>query len=379
MKKPRLLQNDKGTVFVTTMLTLMLMLMAGEYFYKMADQGNYTVKRMQSSTQARYLAEAGMSSAFASLYSSWSTSKSWASTNLGLGSYSASVATPSGSRPLVTATGVVNSVTRATTAELTAPSPSALNYAIAGGGNASIDSGTANSPGTITGDIYGGGNVTLDGASNGPTLAVTGSVQAGGNLTSSSSATVSGSSTPNYSTSVAFPTPTMSYYQNIAQTNGYYINGNKTYTNASPIPANPTGGVIYVTGNVIIQGTQSTTACIVAGGNIDIDKSGSTYPRVTINQYSTYPAIVTQGNFTFSTTGNGGAYLTTTGLVYVGGNYTFSSGNHDSWSLTGTLIARGNVTITPQSFNNGTVTYVNQNPPGFTISNTQMSVKSYNT
>jgi hypothetical protein len=273
-------------------------------------------------------------------------------------------------------------MTRTATAEVSAPSSSALNYAFAAGGNAIIDSGTGQSPGTITGDIYGGGNVSLDGPSSGGVLAITGDVDAVGSLTASGSATVSGVQTPLFSTSVPFPTVDMSYFQTIATSNGQYINGNRTYTTASPIPSTVAGNVIYVNGDVTIQGTQSTTTAIFATGTITIQKSGSTYPRITVTapvvSGLTYPAMVCSGNFTYTSTGNGGSYLTVSGLVYPQGNFTFSSGNNDTFTLNGSVLARGNITVSPTAQNTVTATYVAQSPPGFTNGVASMQIESYN-
>lgn len=110
-----------------------------------------------------------------------------------------------------------------------------------------------------------------------------------------------------------------------------------------------------------------------------VQKTGSTYPRVTIAKADTLPALIAMGNFAFQSSGNGGAYLTLTGLVYTGGNFDFQSGNHDNFTLTGSLVSLGNITISPQSFNVVAAAYSQQNPPGFTVPPSQFGVESYNT
>jgi hypothetical protein len=376
--------NQKGAVFVTTLICSGLMVMIGGYTYQATSSHFHYVTQMKRSAQAQELADAGLSKALSQLagdFSLASSAASFPSTNLGSGSYDVTISN-TGSRYLVSSAGTVPGATRTATAEVAAPSPTALDYMFAAGGNATIDSGTGQSPGTIVGDIYGAGNVTLDGPSSGGVLAITGSVDAGGSITTAASATVSGSSTANYGTSIPFPTVSMAYYQAIANTNGTYINGDTTYNVGSPIPASVTGNVIYVNGNITIEATQSTTASIFATGNITIQKSGSTYPRVTVSPPTVggvkYPAIVSSGNFTFTSNGNGGAYLTVNGLVYPQGNFTFSSGNHDTLTINGSVLARGNITVSPTAQNSVSASYVSQNPPGFTNGVASMTIKSYN-
>ncbi len=358
MKNVSRLKNNKGTIFITTLISTFLMTLVGGYAYEMATRDLHFVHRMEKAAQAQQLAEAGMSRAISAYSTNWTTYiGSTFSGTLDTGSYSAH-ATASGSRYLLTSTGTVDDVTRSVTAEVAgATGTTALNYAFAAGGNATIDSGTGQSPGTIVGNIYSAGNTTLDGPSSGGVLAITGSSTAGGNITSNSSVTLSGTSTQHYTSSVPFPTVSMSYYQGIAQTNGQYYSGNKSYTSTSTIPAAPAGGVIYVAGNITIEGTQTTRACLVAGGNITINKSGNTYPKVTVTAPSSLPAVVSQGNFTFSSNGNGGAYLRVTGLLYSQGNMTYSSGNHDELTVTGSVVSRGNITVSPTAQNSMTVTY----------------------
>lgn len=374
--------DHKGSVFLATMVCAFVMSLVGGYTYKMSTYNSSYINRLQKSMQAQQLAEAGLMRALSTIRTSWSsinTASNFPATNLGNGSYDASITT-SGGRYLVSSVGTVGSVTRTVTAEVTAPSTSALNYMFAAGGNIEMDSGTGQSPGTVTGNIYAAGNAQLDGPSSGGQLVITGSVYANGNVTSNSSVSISGSSNAHWATTESFPVVTYSYYQTIAQANGQYTNGNVTYASGG-IPANPAGGVIYVNGNVTIRGTQSTTACIVATGNITIEKQGSTYPRVTVNQYSNYPAMLVQGNIQFSSNGNGGAYWNATGLVYAGGNIEVSSGNHDTFGFTGSVIARGNIQTTGlTAWNTLTGTYVAQSPPSVSGGggSSTATIKSYN-
>ena len=222
------IQNERGSVFATTMMAALLMILSAGYMYQMADQGLYNVKQIQYRTQAKYIADAGLADALGRLRTTWTTSTTYPSTSLGGGTYQASVTTAS-SRTKVTSTATLNGVTQTATAEVTAPGLSAFDYVFASGGNSSIDTGTGGSSGTVVGNMYAGGNFTLDGPSSGGVMAVTGNIDAAGTYTDSGGAltTVSGTTTSSFSTAVAFPVVTYSYYQAIAQANSTYINGDQ--------------------------------------------------------------------------------------------------------------------------------------------------------
>ncbi len=378
----RLLRNSKGSVFLTTMVCAFVMSLVAGFTYKTSTYNSSFVNRIQKSMQSQHLAEAGLVRALSTIRTSWSSTASSSNfplTSLGNGTYDASV-TSSGGRYLVSSVGTVSNITRTVTAEVQAPSGSALNYMFAAGGNMDLDPGTGQAAGTVVGDLYAAGNMTLGGPSGGNVFTITGSAYANGNLPAPGAAvSVSGGTTANWSQVETFPTIDYSYFQTIAQANGQYTNGNVTYASGG-MPASPAGGVIYVNGNVTIRGTQSTTACIVATGNITIEKSGSTYPRVTVNQYSTFPAMLVQGNIQFSSNGNGGAYLTTNGLVYAAGNISVSSGNHDTMTFNGSVVARGNITTTGMTaWNTLNGTYAAQSYAGVTAgASSGNTVRSYN-
>ncbi len=375
------LKDQTGSVFLTTMVCVFVMSLVGGFTYKTSTYNSAYINRLQQSMQAQQLAEAGLMRALSTVRTSWtaaSTPSNFPLTSLGNGTYDASVSS-SGGRYLISSVGTIGTVTRTVTAEVTPPSGSVLDYMFAAGGNLDLDSGTGQSPGSVTGDVYAAGNMTLDGPASGGQLTITGDANANGNLTSSASVSLSGTATPNYTQSEVFPTIDYSYFQAIAQANSQYVSGDVTYASGA-IPANPAGGVIYVNGNITIRGTQNTTACIVATGNITIEKQGSTYPRVDINQYSTYPAMLVQGNITFTSVGNGGAYWNADGLVYAGGNISVSSGNHDSFTFNGSIVARGNITtLGMTAWNNLNATYVAQSYSGVTPGGSATAtIRSYN-
>ncbi|GEM_PF-1108536 len=384
------LKDQAGTIFVTTLVALFMMTLVGGAIFSITSQDMHFVRRLEKSAQAQSLAEAGLARAFAGLRNTWATTGTYGPTALDNGSFTATVST-TGGRTLVTSVGTVQGVSRTVKAEVTAPGISALSYVFAGGGDVEIDSGTASSPGSITGDLYAGGELELDGPTTGGSLAVTGDIDSVGDIDVGTNATVSGTQTQPFTSSVTFPTVSFAYYQAIGQANltglnVTYVDGDITYTTASPIPSAPTGGVIYVNGNITIRGTQNTTACLVASGNILVDSSGSAYPYVTITaptQSGTvkYPAILAGGNITYTTTGNASpdAYLTINGLVYAQGNFNVNTGNHASMTVTGQILARGEIDISPTSFTLNNASYLaNTAPPGMDLGTSAMTIESYN-
>ena len=377
--------NSTGSVLVTMMVCMLLMTITGGYMYQATTQSSHFTGKLRISTQAQAVAEAGLAAALARVRGNWALINSgFPSGGIDNGTY-ATAMTSSGGRYLLTTTGTVSGYTRTASAEVKAPTVSALDYVIAGGGsgNHTIDVGTGQSSGTITGDIYMGGPVTIDGPASGGggTLAIAGDVDGQSTVTEGSNMSISGSTNENWSTTVSFPTVDFSYYQAIATTNGYYYSSNQTFSSGT-IPASPAGGVIFVNGDVTIRGTQSTTSVIIATGNITIEKTGSIYPRVTVNQYSNFPSLMTQnGNITITSVGSAtpDAYVTATGLVYSGNNFSVSTGNHFNLTITGSILAKGTYSTSGMTAWNVTgVSYVNQTPPGFTSSNAAMTVVSYN-
>ena len=377
------LSSTTGSALITMMVCMLLMSITSGYMYQASTQSSHFTGKLRVSTQAQAVAEAGLAAALARVRGNWALiTAGFPSGSIDDGTYTTTM-TSTGGRYLIKTTGTVKNHSRTVGAEVKAPTVSALDYAIAGGGsgNHTIDAGTGQSSGTIVGDIYMGGPVTIDGPSGGGggSLAITGNVQSLSTVTNGSNMSISGTTSQNWSTTVSFPTVDFSYYQAIATTNSQYFNGNKTYASGT-IPASPEGGVIFVNGNVTINGTQSTTACIIATGNITMAKTGSTYPKITINKYSNFPAMMTQsGNITFTSNGNGGAYFTAKSLIYSGNNFSVSSGNHDAFTVTGSILAKGTYSTSGMTaWNVTTINYSQATPPGFTSSNATMTVVSYN-
>jgi len=341
--------NARGTVFVTTMVTMFIMALTGAYFFDMSSHGMAYVKRIEHSAQSKYLADAALARIYSTVTSAAPTGASFSNQSLGPGTYTASISTVSG-QYLATGTGNVLGVSRTATAEIIPPGISALNYLFTAGSSLSFSSTGGGASTNITGNSLSPSGATFTGIINRTGIDYTG--------------------TP------SFPVVDTSFYQSIASANGYYFNGDKTYANGT-IPAAPAGGVIYVNGNLTLLGVQTTTACIIATGNILMDKVGGIQPAITINQFSNYPAMMTvNGSITHSCNGSSGSFIVT-GLVYSGNNLTFTQ-NHTTLTVNGSILAKGAMSFAYTSNAVSNLSYVAQDPPGFSNPGASISIASYN-
>ncbi|MBI3252140.1 MAG: hypothetical protein HYZ52_02315 [Candidatus Omnitrophica bacterium] len=349
--------NRKGTVFVTTMIAMLLMILAGDALYTMSDQGFYTVKRLKWTTQAKYLADLGLSTAFGYLYNTFTSNYSWSGNFVNYGSYSTTISTPVANRPLLSSTGTVQGVTANATSEVQAPGVSALDYLFAAGNEIELEITGGGSSASLVGNTYSSNGAEMEGNIN----------HVGSDAQSPPVA--------------SFPTVDASFYQNIAVANNQYYSSSHTF-NSGALSGLIPGGVVYVNGNATIYGTQTFTGCLVATGNITMAKTGSTPPRITITQSGNYPAMMTiNGNITFSSNGSsgGGGLFVATGLIYSGNNVSFSQ-NQSVVTVTGSVLARDSIDMDFVSQTTMNMTYVAQSPPGMTISaSSNMTILSYNT
>ncbi|MBI4432387.1 MAG: hypothetical protein HY592_02760 [Candidatus Omnitrophica bacterium] len=373
------MNNSKGTVFLSTMIAMLLMILTGEAMYLMADQGVYAVKRLRLATQAKHLADSGLAIAFASLAGNFVTSSTWNGSISGFGGYTATASTSSG-RTLVVATGTVQGVTVTSSAEVTPPSADIMDYSLAGS-NVDFYLAAFNMV-TATGSIYSEGNMTLDANATTSVISLTspGNVNAGGTITVTGSGLITmGTATSNASLA-SYPTVDFAYYQNLAQNGGgTYVNGDVTYNSSNAMPS-PAGGVIYVNGNVSITSDQTSTAALIVNGNLSISRGATT-----IVAPANLPAIVTQGAITISGIGANAADLTVTGLIYSGNDFTITGNHHNIMVTYGAIIARGNFVGNSSGFSQSALTIIYPTTtPAFSLNgitsggSSQMAVESYN-
>ncbi|OIO37807.1 MAG: hypothetical protein AUJ71_04460 [Candidatus Omnitrophica bacterium CG1_02_49_16] len=371
--KKALRAGEKGTIFLTTMVSMLIMILIGGYIFQVTTQDTHLIAKMKKSLQAQQIAEAGLARGLSTLATNWSSSIATSDVSLGVGSYSTSLIS-SGGRYLVSSLGTVNDVSRTVTAEVTAPVTSAFNYALAAGSELEFEI-VGQSFIVTGGDLYGGEEVKLEAQAGSSTITV-GKIDSGGEIEVSGSGTITTGTRTENAPQVTFPMVDFSYYQSIAQSTGTYYSASKTFSTTNSIPS-PDGRVVFVNGNVTISASQSTTATIVAIGSITI--SGGT---TTISPPSTQPAMLTQtGTITVSGTGaSNPSGLSVTGLIYSGNNFTIT-GNHHTVTVDGLIVSHGELEgdYSGSAHNDLTINYVNPgNLSGISGGSNSTTIASYN-
>jgi Tfp pilus assembly protein PilX len=174
--------------------------------------------------------------------------------------------------------------------------------------------------------------------------------------------TINGTITENFPT--VRPGLDYAYYQNIATAAGQYVNGTKTFENATYT------GVWYVKGKVTIGNNAIINGSVIGEGSIDFAKA-VTNVQITADPITNYPALACQQNISTTASGAGGDKIglqnsAITGLILAGNNISFN------WiinsTITGTILAGNNITMS-----DGTGITINYTdnifapmPPGFT-------------
>ena len=287
--------NQKGTVFATSLIVAMLLILICVSTYTMVLQDAYMVKRIKFSTQALMLAEAGINDALGLLLEEGFDAKDDAqyfplTEDLGNDrSYTVTVS-DIGGRTMIASTGSAGGVSRVAEAEVKGGGGGvASDYMFLVGNNCSID--TSRDGTSIYGDIHCNGSVGLvtwapAGVTPAGVITVnatadgscTGVVSAGGTVTINrgtppGTITISGNGgVPiNGAGQVSLPSFDYNYYKNLAdwvpgETPGvddgddYYL-GDQFWAD---VILRPQEGVIYVEGYVSIDGDSELHGGIVA-------------------------------------------------------------------------------------------------------------------
>jgi cytoskeletal protein CcmA (bactofilin family) len=269
-----MLENKRGQIMAIVLAFIFLMIITILALSFMMQQDMRLIYRIKERDQARLLAEAGVHAALVKIndegYPAFPQTD-YVTGSLDTGSYNVDLAS-TGGRDLVTSSGTVSGVTETVSAEIRDDTPTALQYFSGAGTDVRVYSFLAGSD--INGDIHANNDVRL---MSGPWIAsleITGDVSATGivvegteyitddtydnkvyiNGFNNDSAVVSEGADP-----ITFPTFKYTDYQQAADAAGDYYTGNRSFTGT----LTPTGGVIYVDGDVSITGN-----CTLNGGLI---------------------------------------------------------------------------------------------------------------
>jgi cytoskeletal protein CcmA (bactofilin family) len=292
-------KKQRGVVFFTTLVLSGIAVLICSGITMMLLRDTFTVKRVKYGMQAYYLAEAGAEEALKEFMDDFNWVPAGYPKPLGAGTYSVAVSTyPTDmSRKLITATGTVNGVSKNIGLQILYTGPEAFNYSALGGGKLTVAGGSVVSD-TVPINVHSNqpGNGAVEVGSVWPWSGgrVEGDVSACGTVVVRSNGVVTGSVT-NGAPTVDLPPfddNFFQYYYNLADADGKAYSGNQTFT--SDPCAGTTNHVVYVNGQVRLNGTWSMTGCVVATGKIIINKWAS--GRVTQHQYGDLPALMSKGS-----------------------------------------------------------------------------------
>jgi len=284
-------QKEKGVVLIMVLILAALMTATATTYAPFLSMNAELIAVAKTKEQARNIAEAGINHAFAKIKAQGFTAASGFSGSLDTGSYTVVFDGPDtvSGRPgeekyLITSTGKVNKTSVTVSAEIRDRTATALDYLGGAENDVRIANFLAISP--INGDLHANNDVYLKAII--AILNVTGNVSAKGvvkegsklhkrdglfggfldllvyiNGDNNDSATViEGDDAPN----VTFPTFDYGAYKQAAIDSGSYYDGDQVYNGQILAPS---GGVVYVDGDVTFLGDNQISGGIIAD-NINI-------------------------------------------------------------------------------------------------------------
>lgn len=290
--------NKNGAVFLTVLIISMLMIFIAVSASNMLLQDAHMIRHLKRSTQAQYLAEAGISDALVTLIDNGFSAKDTLfplsdAGDLGEGSYRVTSSTVDG-RVILESTGTISGVSRTMSLEVKDSAPTSLNYMMSSGANLRLRTylwgqvdinGNIHANNNVELDAWWMGRIDIDGCGS---ACCDGSVSACGEVELDEggswwrgSITIHGNGGVPIENAapVIFPNFDYAYYKNLALTGGGegvdHFSGDKTWNNATITPSN---GIVYVEGRATFYGTCHLNGGIVAD---DIRVSGRLYQHET--------------------------------------------------------------------------------------------------
>lgn len=367
-------KGQRGIVFFTTLVLLGITALICSGITIMVLRDTFTVKRMKSGMQAYYLAEAGSEEALKEVMDNFGWVPSGYPKSLGAGTYSVSVSTYSTdiSRKLITSTGTVSGVSKSISVQVLYTGPEAFNYPALGGGKLTIAGGSTVSdtgPINVHSNSPGNGAVEVGSVWSWSSGRVEGTASACGTVVRHANGTVTVLPVINGAPTVDLPPfddNFFQYYYNLANADGKAYSGNKTFI--SDPCAGTTNHVVYVNGQVRLDGTWSMTGCVVATGKIIINKWAT--GRLTQHQYGNLPAFMSKGS-------DVEIYDPTDieGMVYANGYIFIDSifGAYGPTNIYGALYGKSWVNIK----NSTRLYYRRPNPPGLPVGTVAVEILSW--
>ena len=336
--------GQKGMVMVIVMVFTGLMVLSAAFLSTMILRDTRLIQRAKAREQARFMAEAGLHHAFAKIKKDGFDSRADFNDSLDTGSYSVTFS-EIGGRYLVQSVGTVLGVSGTVSAEIEDKTPTALNYFSGAGNDITIKVHTNITDAAIAGDLHANNNVSLIVQPHAQ-LTITGDVSATGIVTEGNKHYNSdnkdtdlwingvnndGATIYEGANRITFPEFDYTKYKETAQDDGLYYSSSQVFNSQTLSPNN---GIVYVDGDVTIQGT-----CTLNGGMI---ADTVTIPG-TLNQVKTGDRnviIAKEGDIQIS-----GRLETGEALVYAEQDiYT-----HEQWgaavAINGIMLAKRNISM----------------------------------
>lgn len=279
------MKNSKGMIFVTVIVIAALMIFIIVAASNMILQDTHMVKRLRYSTQAQYLAEAGISDALATVATNGFSEfgSGTPSPTLGDGAYSFTVKkyTVAGEeRWFVSSQGTVSGISRTTTIEIKDVSSPTMKNALSAGTNIAIKANMGNV--IITGDIHANNDLTLKEQGGELSVVAPASADEGtGKATSSNNYSVDAGvfiadsvNSGGDKLRLSMPIFRFDLFKQVAIDEGVYYGSSQTFTDEWNLRGG-SAGILYVDGDVIFNGKCRVRGGFVAKGNITLNNGNS--------------------------------------------------------------------------------------------------------
>jgi len=279
----------KGMVMIIVMVFTGLMVLSIVFLSTMIHRDIRLIQRAKVREQARFMAEAGLHHAFAKIKQDGFDSRADFNDSLDTGSYSVTFS-ETGGRHLVQSVGTVLGVSETVSAEVEDNTPTALNYFSGAGNDITIKVHTNIDDAEITGDIHANHDVYLIVQPHAQ-LTITGDVSATGIVVEGNqhynsdnkdtdlwinSVNNDGATIYEGTIRITFPDFDYAKYKEAAQDDGLYYSSSQNFNNQTLSPDN---GIVYVDGDVTVQGTCTLNGGMIAdtitiSGTLDQAKTG---------------------------------------------------------------------------------------------------------
>ena len=354
------MKTKKGAAFLTTIILVGITVIAAAALSFMLLEDAFTAKQLRRSAEAYCLAEAGIEEAIQRLWdTSFDTTQFPKTRTLGNGTIdmSLNMSRWGSDRLLIISTGTVGGVLRTIKAEVKYNRPPYFDRAILCNGKILITQGAVVNCNAATG-IHSnsperGGpfrTAAIDVLGFSTDSWVYGNASAVGNVMERRHGHITGDK-DNGEPVESLPSFDSTFF-NYYLTRAARVYDSTQIFSSSNLPPN---GIVYVNGDVHLQGPLTITGCIVATGNISVSILND--EMVTINQMSSFPALMSRGGWIVFC-----GPTEVTGLIYAAGDiWTISlMGTYGDITLNGSLMANGNVSL----WDYATLDYERQNPPG---------------